>query len=80
MTDGAYHGQFVFDQKTLLSQGILSQHGRGGKLAFRVYPSWVRLETKAAIKTQQRQLQHFFLTSQKETIERLRDFLQGDTG
>jgi|GEM_PF-4659681 len=50
-------------------QNIMSHHGQGGKLAFRIYPSWVKLEAKAAIKTQQWQLQHFFLTWQKEMID-----------
>lgn len=78
VTENAYHGQFIFSQKTLINQGILSHQGLGGKLAFRVYPSWVKLEAKAAIKTQQWQLQNFFLTSQKENIDRLRNLLQSD--
>ena len=78
VTENVYHGQFIFSQKTLVNQGILSHKDQGGKLAFRVYPSWVKLEAKAAIKTQQWQLQDFFLTSQKEGINRLRNFLQRD--
>ncbi len=76
VADNAYHGQFIFSQKILVSQGILSRQGQDGKLAFRVYPSWVKLETKTAIKTQQWQLQHFFLTLQKENINRLNNLLQ----
>jgi hypothetical protein len=78
VTENAYHGQFIFSQKTLANQGILSHQSQGGKLAFRVYPSWVKPEAKAAIKTQQWQLQHFFLTSQKEGIDRLCNLLQRD--
>ncbi len=78
VTENVYHGQFIFSHKTLVNQGILSHQSQGGKLAFRVYPSWVKPEAKAAIKTQQWQLQHFFLTSKKEGIDRLRIFLQRD--
>lgn len=80
VADNAYQGQFIFSQKILISQSILSHQGQGGKLAFRVYPSWVKLESKAAIQTQQWQLQHFFLTSQKEGIDHLRNLLQRDMG
>jgi hypothetical protein len=78
VADNTCQGQFIFSQKILVSQGILSHQGRGGKLAFRVYPSWVRLESKTAIKTQQWQLQSFFLTSQREGIDQLCNLLQKD--
>lgn len=78
--DGESHGQFIFSSKVLINQKIMSHHGQGGKLAFRVYPSWVKLESKAAIKTQQWQLQHFFLTSQKEGIGHFRNLFQRNMG
>ena len=64
--DGANRGQFIFDQKILVNQGIMSHRGKGGKLAFRVYPPWTKPEAKAAIKTQQWQLQYFFLHTPDE--------------
>ena len=67
--DGENHGQFIFSSKVLVKQNIISHHGKGGKLAFRIYPAWVKPEAKAALKTQQWQLQHFFLTSQKTLID-----------
>jgi hypothetical protein len=66
VSDGALHGQFIFDQKILLAKGVISRNGKGGKRAIRVYPAWSKPVAKDAIKTQQWQLQYFFaLTSDK---------------
>lgn len=74
VADSAQHGQFIFSQKTLVNRGILSHQGQGGKLAFRVYPSWIKPIAKTAIKTQEWQLRHFFLTSQKESYQSILKF------
>lgn len=58
--DANHQGQFVFSQKLLTEKGIMSCNGRGGKLAIRVYPPWTKPVAKAAIRTQQWQLQYFF--------------------
>ncbi|WP_426099775.1 MepB family protein [Pseudomonas sp. PSPC3-3] len=52
-------GQFVFDRATLLSHGVMSINGVGGKRALRVYPPWSRPIAKQALQTQRWQLQHF---------------------
>jgi hypothetical protein len=61
VSDGmAYKGQFVFDQKILLMKDIMSQDDKGGKRGFRLYPPWVKLLSKEALKTQKWQLPYFF--------------------
>ncbi len=59
VSDGMHHGQFIFDQKILLSKGVMSKNHQGGKRAIRVYPAWTRPTAKDAIKTQAWQLQYF---------------------
>jgi hypothetical protein len=61
-SDSNKRGQFVFNQKLLITKGILSLHGEGGKRAFRVYPPWVELEAKEALRTQQWQHSCFLHT------------------
>jgi hypothetical protein len=58
--DVTHQGQFVFNQKILIEKGILSSHGQGGKLAFRIYPPWTKPVANAAIKTQKWQVPYFF--------------------
>ena len=59
VSDGVHHGQFIFDQKILLSKGVMSKNNQGGKRAIRVYPAWSTPTAKDAIKTQAWQLQYF---------------------
>ncbi len=59
VTDGVRHGLFVFDQAVLLTHGVMSRGGRGGKRALRVYPPWSTPVAKDAIKTQRWQLPYF---------------------
>ena len=59
VSDGMHHGQFIFDQKILISKGVMSKNHQGGKRAIRVYPAWTRPTAKDAIKTQAWQLQYF---------------------
>jgi len=53
-------GQFVFPKDVLLAKGIISQDGKGGKLAIRVYPVWDIAENAQAKRTQKWQLNYFF--------------------
>ena len=56
-------GQFIFDRKTLIAQGVMSTNGKGGKRALRVYPPWTKPQNKQALKTQEWQLEHFFAST-----------------
>lgn len=67
--DETHRGQFVFDQRTLIEKGIMSKDGKGGKLAFRIYPSWTKPIVKQAIRTQQWQLKYFFPISENGTAD-----------
>lgn len=55
-----HFGQFVFPKNVLRKQGVVSQDGKKGKLAIRVYPSWDTPVSPQAKKTQAWQLQYFF--------------------
>lgn len=52
-------GEFVFHKQVLLREGIISQENRLGKRGFRLYPSWDKVDSKQARKTQEWQLEHF---------------------
>ncbi|MEK4661721.1 MepB family protein [Priestia sp. FSL H7-0729] len=56
---GGHFGQFVFPKHVLLARDIVSDHGKGGKRAIRVYPPWDNPTSKQAQKTQQWQLEYF---------------------
>ncbi len=59
VSDGINHGQFIFDQKILISKGVMSKNNQDGKRAIRVYPAWTTPIAKDAIKTQAWQLKYF---------------------
>ncbi|WP_371356102.1 MepB family protein [Pseudomonas chlororaphis] len=59
VSDATQCGQFVFDQKILVSKGIMAINGKGGKRAIRVYPPWAKPVAKEAVRTQQWQLRYF---------------------
>ena len=69
VSDEKHHGQFVFSQKALIEQGIMSYHGAGGKLAFRIYPPWTKPIAKAAVKSQHWQLKYFFSIAETSNID-----------
>ncbi|WP_026705071.1 MepB family protein [Flavobacterium soli] len=52
-------GQFIFPKAVLVSKGILSQNGKGGKRGIRVYPPWDTTTNKQAMATQSWQIQYF---------------------
>jgi len=62
-------GQFVFSKNVLCEKGIMSEHGKGGKLAIRVYPAWDKAENIQAKRTQAWQLNYFFEIDQHKPID-----------
>lgn len=52
-------GLFIFPKSVLLSKGIISQNGEGGKRGIRVYPPWDMVSTKQAENTQSWQKKYF---------------------
>ncbi len=52
-------GQFVFPKEVLREKGIISENGKGGKMAIRVYPPWDITISQQAQKTQKWQLKYF---------------------
>lgn len=69
VSDATHSGQFVFDQNLLVTQGVISTNGEGGKRALRIYPPWTKPVAKAAIKTQHWQLQCFLPLAANGTAE-----------
>jgi hypothetical protein len=53
------YGLFVFPKSVLLAKNIMSEGGKGGKRAIRVYPSWDVTDSKQARATQAWQVQYF---------------------
>ncbi|WP_261808054.1 MepB family protein [Paenibacillus sp. N3.4] len=56
---GSAFGQFVFPKAVLCDQDIVSNKGKGGKRAIRVYPPWDNPTSRQAQKTQKWQLEYF---------------------
>lgn len=70
VSDGATHwGQFIFDQKILVSKGIMSKNCKGGKRAIRIYPPWTKPVAKDAVKTQLWQLPYFVSCEPNGTVD-----------
>ncbi|WP_283749343.1 MepB family protein [Bacillus cereus] len=57
--DGNNFGQFVFPKAVRCDQDIVSNKGKGGKRAIRVYPPWDKPTSRQAQKTQIWQLEYF---------------------
>ncbi len=66
------NGQFIFNKSLLVSKGIMSSHGKGGKRAIRVYPPWAKPVANDAIKTQQWQVPYFFSIPPDGTTDSLK--------
>ncbi len=66
--DGDHIGQFMFPRSILLKKWILSQVGKLGKLAFRVYPPWDITDNPQAKRTQKWQLEYFVKIDTSKTI------------
>ena len=67
-----HFGQFVFPKLALHKWNIISQNGKGGKRAIRVYPPWVVTTNNQARKTQAWQLNYFLEISQNKLIDSAR--------
>ncbi len=59
VADSNHSGLFIFDQEILAAKKIISQYGKFGKRAIRVYPPWVKPVASEAIKSQAWQLKYF---------------------
>lgn len=64
-----HFGQFVFPKPALIKYGVLSNKGKEGKRAIRVYPPWDKTTSRQAMKTQEWQLEYFLEIPQKGTID-----------
>jgi hypothetical protein len=65
-------GQFIFPKTVLCDQGILSNKGKGGKRAIRIYPPWDKPTSRQAKKTQTWQLEYFLETAVNRQIDCVR--------
>lgn len=61
-------GQFVFPKSVLIKHSVFAAHGKDGKRAIRVYPSWDKTESTQAIKTQKWQLEYFLEINQDKQL------------
>lgn len=64
-------GQFIFPKTVLHKQGILSSEISKGKMAIRVYPSWISNLNPSAAKTQKWQVEYFVDLSHKMDLDKL---------
>ncbi len=62
-------GLFLFSKNVLTQNTIISNDKKLGKLGFRVYPIWDKVENKQAIKTQKWQLNYFYDFSNEVTFD-----------
>jgi hypothetical protein len=67
-----HFGQFVFPKITLCEKGVVSQEGKGGKRAMRIYPPWDIPDSRQAKSTQAWQLPYFFEISANTPINTFR--------
>ena len=65
-------GQFVFPKSVLIAKGIISTTTKEGKRGFRVYPSWDVAKSKQAIKTQQWQLDYFWILNEDTDLGKVK--------
>lgn len=64
-------GVFIFPKEILLENNILSSNNQKGKMGFRVYPSWEKVSSPQALKTQNWQCKYFIDLNTKEAKERI---------
>jgi hypothetical protein len=62
-------GQFIFPKSALFEQGFISDQGKGGKRAMRIYPSWDKPDSSQAKKTQAWQLDYFLEIDPNKPID-----------
>lgn len=66
---GTFFGHFVFSKSALCEQGIISNKGKEGKRAMRVYPPWNKALNRQAQKTQEWQLRYFIDLTNAKSID-----------
>lgn len=71
--DGKKYGQFIFPKNELLKYGVLKSAKQKGKMAIRVYPSWITDLNATAKKTQAWQVVHFIDLSEDLEVEKLKE-------
>lgn len=71
VVDGEKCGQFIFPKDVLLKRGILKNAKQKGKMAFRVYPSWIENLNETAKNTQAWQREYFIDLTEQRNIEKL---------
>lgn len=64
-----HFGLFLFPKEALIKHGVFSVNHKGGKRAIRVYPSWDKVTSKQAEKTQRWQLDFFLDISKNKSID-----------
>lgn len=57
--DKELKGQFIFPKEVLLKKGVLSYRNKKGKMAMRVYPTWIDNLNETAYNTQKWQDEYF---------------------
>lgn len=67
--DNDKKGQFIFPKSLLKEKGIVESNHHKGKMAMRVYPSWVSNLNTTAIKTQKWQTKYFIDLSKEINLE-----------
>ena len=67
--DSENFGQFIFPKSVLVSKGIVSKNGKGGKRGIRVYAPWDKPENKQAIKTQDWQVNYFVEIKENSQVD-----------
>ena len=63
-----HSGFFIFSKKTLTEKKYITHQGTGGKLGFRVYPTWVVAQNKQALQSQAWQKQYFVDMNQDSLV------------
>lgn len=67
--DSENFGQFVFPKAVLVSKGIISLNGKGGKRGFRVYAPWDKPLNKTAKQTQEWQTNYFIHIKEENRVD-----------
>jgi hypothetical protein len=66
--DELHFGQFIFDKKILLQQGIISSNNKKGKRGMRVYAPWTAPNNQTALKTKAWQCKYFINFDAKPAV------------
>ncbi|MFD2829695.1 MepB family protein [Corticicoccus populi] len=71
--DGNLNGQFIFNKDILLEKGVLRSEDTEGKMAVRVYPSWISDLNPSASKTKEWQNEYFVDLTDECPQERIKE-------